>query len=171
MFTKKKKKKKQFGCHKSSLHNLVLSHTKTNFGPILHVPKYTNKTCILKRYLSIVPGPYFRQYVFCMHIFRTENLSLSSIVLIHPFLWTNPNFSSYSTTIHSSSKVSIIPYPAYLPTLSIPYPTHNEYLTLPWVYLPNLLYPTTSRHICVTLTHPSLLLHTHTNLPYHDAEI
>ena len=32
-------------------------------------------------------------------------------------------------------------------TLILPYPTHGKYTTIPWVDLPSLSHPTTSRHI------------------------
>ena len=96
-----------------------------------------------------------------MHFFE-NNPSATSVVNTErarlPVFTTYPISHRHSLT----TKVSIIPYSACLPTLTLPYPTHGKYTTIPWVYLPSLSHPTTSRHTLFYLN-PSL-----TALPYHN---
>ena len=112
-----------------------------------------NKKYLLQRYLPIVPDPFFRIRILYTHFSHIIKATLSSF--IHFFLNTPsaisvvnterarlPVFTTYPISHRHSltTKVSIIPYPACLHTLILPYPTHGKYTTHIWYIYP--AYPT-----------------------------
>ena len=120
---------------------------------------FLNKKYLLKRHLPIVPDPSFRiriLYTHFSHIIKAALFSLMNFSVVNterarlPAFITYPIFHRHSLT----TKVSIIPYPACLSTLTLPYPTNGKYTTIPWVYLASLSHPTTFRHTLFYLNPP-----------------
>ena len=125
------------------------------------------KYLFLKRYLPIVPDPFFRIHILYKHFSRIIKATLSQFM--HFFNPSNisvvnteraclPIFTTYHISHRHSltTQVSIIPYPACLPTLTLLYPTHDKYLG--YIYP---AYPTPLHLATPYFTYAHLSLHLH----------
>ena len=114
------------------------------------------KKYLLKRYLPIYNSrsSFFRiRILYFVYTFNSR-VFLKQHILVHALLWYNPGATSVVNTErdglsvftiypishrHSLTiKVSIILYPACLPTLTLSYPTHGKLSTqpIPPIYIP-----------------------------------